>query len=133
MIGTIFSNSPSIQVTGGTNSTYVNGYSGAQGVGNMRYNTSTQKTEVFDGTNWIQLNMGSVSVGLSGEAESLLSWARQKRNQELERERLAETNPAIKDLLEQIKTKEDQIKMITTLLKSSGIEAEEQIKPSMIP
>ena len=130
MIGTIFSNSPSIQVTGGTSSTYVNGYSGAQGVGNMRYNTSTQKTEVFDGTNWIQLNMGSVSVGLSGEAESLLQWAREKRNQELERERLAETNPAIKDLLEQIKTKEDQIEMVMTLLKSPG---HDEIKPSMIP
>ena len=133
MIGTIYSGSASILVSGGTTGTYINGSNGAQGVGNMRYNTSTQKTEVFDGTNWIQLNMGSVSVGLSNDAESLLQWARKKRNEEIEREQLAESNPAIKDLLEQIKTKEDQIKMITILLKNSSIEAEQQIKPSMIP
>ena len=44
----------------------------------------------------------------------------------------AEKNPAIKDLVEQIKQKEDQIKMVTTLLKSSGNEGLE-IKPSMVP
>jgi hypothetical protein len=132
MIGNIFSSSSSVVVSGAPGSTYVNGYSGAQGVGNMRYNTTSQRTEVFDGTTWIQLNMGSMSIGLSPEVESLLNWARQKRNEEIEREQLAEKNPAIKDLVEQIKQKEDQIKMVTTLLKSSGNEGE-QYKPSMVP
>lgn len=125
MIGNVFSGSGSIVVSGGPASTYVNGYSGAQGVGNMRYNTSMQKTEVFDGSNWIQLNTGSVSISLSPEVESLLNWARKKRNEELEREQLAETNPAIKDLLSQIKTKEEQIQMVMTLLKSPGNEPQE--------
>ena len=129
MIDTVYSSSTSITVTGGTTSTYVNGYGGAQGVGNMRYNTSSQKTEVFDGTNWIQLNMGSVSIGLSGEAESLLNWARVKRNEEVELARLAEENPTIKDLVEQVKQKQDQIKMVQTLLNSPG----NDIKPSMVP
>lgn len=120
MIGSIYSGSASIQVSGGSSSTYINGFSGAQGVGNMRYNTSSQKTEVFDGTNWITLNMSTASVSLSGEVESLLEWARQKRNEELELTRLSETNPTIKDLVNQIKQKQDQIKMVQNLIKKEN-------------
>lgn len=133
MIGNIYSTSPSLQVTGGTVSNYINGYSGAQCVGNMRYNTTSQKTEVFDGNNWISLNMGTVNIGLSDEVESLLDWARKKRNEESELERLAETNPTIKDLVDQIKQKKDQIKMVQTLLNSPGNDAGKVIKPSMVP
>lgn len=130
MIGSIHSNSPSVQVVGGTTSTYINGYSQAQGVGNMRYNTSSQKTEVFDGANWITLNLGSVSVGLSQEVETLLDWARKKRAEEWEFEELAKTNPAIQDLLEQINLKKEQIKMVKTLIQSPG---HNEIKPSLVP
>jgi len=114
-------------VTGNITSTYVNGYSGLQGVGNMRYNTSNQNTEVFDGTNWIILNMAIPSIGLTTEAESLLDWARQKHLEELELENLAQTNPTIKDLVEQVKIKQDQIKMVQTLLKSPGNEPVEMM------
>lgn len=118
------------QVTGGSSSTYVNNYSGAQGVGNMRYNTSNQNMEVFDGNNWMTLNMGYTSVGLTPDAESLLDWARKKRDEELERERLAQSNPAIKDLMKQISDKEEQIKMVMTLIKSPGHESEERVQSS---
>jgi hypothetical protein len=130
MISNIHTTSPYITVSGGTSNTYVNGYSGAQGVGNMRYSTSMQKIEVFDGNNWIQLNMGIQGIGLTGEAESLLNWAAKKRNEELEIESLAKDNPAIKDLVDQIKEKQHQVKMIKTLIESPGYDA---IKPSMVP
>jgi len=130
MISNIHTTSPYITVSGGVSSTYVNGYSGAQGVGNMRYNTSMQKIEVFDGNNWIQLNMGIQGIGLTSEAESLLNWAAKKRNEELEIESLAKDNPAIKDLVDQIKEKQHQVKMIKTLIESPGYDA---IKPSMVP
>ena len=42
------------------------------------------KTEVFDGNSWVSLNMSVASVGLSGEAEALLDWARKKRDEEME-------------------------------------------------
>lgn len=100
---------------GGT--TYINGYSGLQGVGNMRYNTNSQKTEVFDGNNWITLNTTIASVGLTGEAVSLLDWVNQKRNEELELEQLAKDNVTIKDLLNQIKEKQHQVKMVATLIR----------------
>ena len=127
MIGNIHSNSPYITVSGGMSNTYINGYSGAQGVGNMRYNTTMQKIEIFDGSNWIQLNMGSTGISLSGEADSLLNWARQRRNEELELESLAERSPAIKDLMDQIKEKQHQIKMVKTLIDSPGNEPVEMM------
>ena len=97
--------------------TYINGSVGAQGVGNMRYNTSSQKLEVFDGVTWIMLNTTTPTVGLSGEAESLLDWARKKREEEEELERLANENVAIQDLLNQIDEKKHQIKMVQSLIK----------------
>lgn len=125
MIGNIVSSSPYLIVSGGTTSTYVNGYSGAQGVGNMRYNTTTQRTEVCDGNNWIQLNMGSVNISLDPAAVSAIQWAQKKMAEDYELERLAESNTAIKDLVNQIKEKEQQIKMVQTLLKSPGNEPQE--------
>jgi len=42
MIKNIHASGRYIQVTGGDASTYVNNYSGSQGVGNLRYNTSNR-------------------------------------------------------------------------------------------
>jgi hypothetical protein len=120
MIKGIMSGGRYMSVSGSASSTHISSYSGAQGVGNMRYNTSTQNIEVYDGTTWINMNIGYPTVALTGEAESLLDWAKQKRAEEAERDQLAQSNPAIKDLLNQIKEKEDQIKMVMTLLKSPG-------------
>ena len=72
--------------------------------------------QAFDGASWIVMNTSYATVGLTGEAESLLDWAREKRNEEMKRDLLAATNPTIKDLLEQIKEKEDQIKMVMNLI-----------------
>ena len=72
--------------------------------------------QVFDGASWIVMNSSYATVGLTGEAESLLDWARKKRDEEMERDLLAATNPTIKDLLEQIKEKEDQIQMVMNLI-----------------
>ena len=73
--------------------------------------------QVFDGNSWIVMNTSYATVGLSPDAESLLDWARKKRDEEMERDLLAVTNPTIKDLLEQIKEKEDQIQMVMNLIK----------------
>ena len=116
-----------MQITNTSASTYINGSSGLQGVGNMRYNTSNQSTEVFDGNNWITLNMAIPAIGLSYEAELLLDWARQKRDEELTLNKMAQEIPAIKDLVGQIKEKQEQIKMVQTLLKSPGNNAEHEL------
>ena len=120
MIKNITCSGKYLYVSGGSNSTYVNNFSGAQGIGNLRFNTANQNLEVYDGNNWITLNMAYPIIGLSSEAESILDWAQRKRNEEIERERLAHNNPVVKDLLNQIKEKEEQVKMVVTLMKSHG-------------
>lgn len=102
MIKTIMQAGRYMQVSGGSSSTYVNGYGGAQGVGNMRYNTTTQNMEVFDGTSWITLNMGVSSVGLTIEAETLLDWARTKRDEEFKLKELMEKHPGLKEAYERL-------------------------------
>lgn len=104
-----------VQVTGGSASTYVNGYSGLQGVGNMRYNTSNQNMEVFDGSSWITLNMGYAQVGLNNEAESLLDWARKKRDEELAWESLAKDNQAVKIALDNLEKARQQLDITAKL------------------
>lgn len=107
-----------LQVSGGSGSTYVNNFSGAQGVGNMRYNTTNQNIEVYDGNNWVQMQSGYATVAMTPEAESLLDWAREKRNEELALKAEAEKNPAIKDLLEQRRDIDSKIQMVKTLTQS---------------
>ena len=117
MINGLYSTSPFITVAGGTpQKTYI-GHGNGPGVGNLRYNPNSNNMEVFDGSSWIPIYSNTATVDLSGEANMLLEWARKKRNEELELERLAQTNSAIKDLVEQIRQKEEQIKIVQTLIK----------------
>jgi hypothetical protein len=102
-------------VSNGNASTYVNSYSGQQGVGNMRFNTSTQNMEVFDGSNWVMLNMSYASVGLTPDAESLLDWAKEKRNEELAWESLAKDNQAVKIALENLNKARQQLDVTAKL------------------
>jgi hypothetical protein len=106
-----------LTVTGGSNSTYVNNFSGAQGVGNMRYNTSSQNIEIYDGNNWVPMQSGYATVTMTPEAESLLDWAKQKRMEEDMNKALAASNPTIADLLEQKKKIDEQLNIVKTLIK----------------
>ena len=117
MIKSIHANSPYINVSGGNpGSTYIAHGSGP-GVGNMRYNPNSQNIEVFDGSLWVILQTMGAYISLDGQAISILKWAEKKMLEEAERNKLAETNPAIKDLMNQIEQKEEQIKVVQTLLK----------------
>lgn len=100
---------------GETASTYVNNYSGLQGVGNMRFNTVAQAIEVYDGNNWIQLGMSVATVGLNREAESLLDWARKKRDEELAWDSLAKDNQAVKIALENLNKAKQQLDVTAKL------------------
>ena len=82
--------------------TYINNTYGLQGVGNVRYNTTNQAFEVFDGTMWMQLSMAHAQIGLTQEAESILDWARHKRAEEERIMQLADEHPGIKDLQQKL-------------------------------
>lgn len=99
-------------------------------IGMLSYDNNSQSMKVFNGTDWMTIGGGSATVNLNPNAISILKWAEQKMQEEKELKELADKNPAINDLLKQIKEKEEQIKMIQTLLESPG---DNGIKPSMVP
>jgi len=90
--------------------------SGYMGVGDLRFNSNSQNVEVYDGQLWRELNTSHASIGLTPEAESLLDWAREKRNQEMQIEALSKSNPTIADLVEQKKNLDHKIKMVRNLI-----------------
>ena len=91
-----------MMVIGGSSGTYVNSYSGSQGVGNLRFNTSNQNLEVYDGTNWIYMNTPDATVGLNDEAESLLDWARERRNEEQAFKERMKRHPGLQEAYERL-------------------------------
>jgi len=120
MISGILSNSSKyLTISNGNNKPYVSkSYtsSNAGKQGDIMYDLDNQSIKVFDGSMWQTLVGGFATVQLTDEATILLDWAKKKRDEELELETMANENHAIKDLVNQIKSKQDQIKMIQTLI-----------------
>ena len=86
-------------------------------IGAMSYDQNSQSMKVYDGNVWQTIGGGSATVNLNPNAISILKWAEQKMNEERELKALAEKHPSIKDLVNQIKEKEEQLKVVQTLLK----------------
>ena len=86
-------------------------------IGAMSYDHNSQSMKVYDGNGWQTIGGGSATVNLTPNAISILKWAEKKMLEEAERNKLAETSPAIKDLMNQIKEKEEQIHIVQTLIK----------------
>lgn len=87
-------------------------------VGSVRFNTSLQWLEVYDGSSWVAINSANATVSLTHEAESLLDWAKKKKADEEQLLAMAKDNPAIQDLLEQKKKLEEQIEVVKILTKT---------------
>ena len=116
MIKNITASGRYVQVSGGiAGASGISGYSGLQGVGNMRYNTSTQNMEVFDGHSWMQISMAMPSIGLTGEAELLLDWARKKRDEELAWQSLANDCEAVRIALTNLEQAKRQLDITAKL------------------
>jgi len=107
-----------ITVTGGSpGSNYINNYSGAQGVGNLRFNTTNQNLEIWDGSSWTALNVSYATVELNHEATDLLDWVKAKRIEEQEIRELAKKSKAVQNALDAVKKAEEELKLISILTK----------------
>ncbi len=104
---------------------YINMSSSQPMIGAVSYDPSSQGMKVYDGSSWMTIGGGVANIQLTPNAISILKWVEKKMLEEAERNKLAETNPAIKDLVNQIKDKEEQLKMVMTLIKSPGNEPQE--------
>ena len=105
-----------IQVIGGSASTYVTAQGSSQGVGNLRFNTSQQRLEVYDGMTWLELNTPHASVGLNGAAEEAIDWVQQQMAEEKRLEGLAKKHPAVADALAAVGQAKEQVKIVVALV-----------------
>lgn len=120
MIKSIISNGRYVQVTGGQSpSPYIS--QGSQSAGMMRYNTSNQNVEVYDGNGWQQIDGGYVQIGLNGEAESLLDWARQERDRQSKRDQMIKDNPALQKAWEAVKKAEDNFDILSKFVENDNV------------
>jgi hypothetical protein len=78
----------------------------------MRYHN--QQVQVYDGSSWLATG-SSANVGLSGEAEEIMTWAREKMQAEREARAMAEQYPAVADALNAVWESEQQLKTIVAL------------------
>jgi hypothetical protein len=69
---------------------------GAQSAGMVRYNPNSQNLEIYDGVAWVTYAQSYSSIGLTYEAESLLDWAKEKREEELKMQAMMKKFPALK-------------------------------------
>jgi hypothetical protein len=94
----------------------MNNFSGAQGLGNMQFNTTTQRIEVWDGQMWQPLLMTDVSVSLTQDAQDAIAWADQKRQEEMKIKALAEQYPAVADQLAAVREAEEKLQVVAALV-----------------
>ena len=116
MIKSVIGNSPYLMVATNNTSNFMNNYSGAQGLGNIRFNTTIQSLEVYDGTMWHPIQMGTVSLSLTPDAVAAIAWASQQRHDEMKIKELAEEHPAVADQLAAVREAEEKLRMVTALV-----------------
>jgi len=110
-----------IQVNGGNYNTWPTFYNTAQSTGNtaigqVRYNGSSQNLEVYDGNSWLIMSSAYPTIELSGDVQSVLSWARMKMAEESRIKELAAKHPAVADALEAVAKAEEQVKIVAALV-----------------
>ena len=103
-----------IQVSGGTTSNpYIS--PGASGAGMVRWNSNMSGLEINDGNSWQHLHVAHPTVSLTADAESLLDWARTKRDEEYRIAELAAKHSTVADALAAVQLAQDQLKVVTLL------------------
>lgn len=97
---------------------YINSNSANPMQGMLRINGSS--LQVFDGSTWMSVSMAYPSVSLSGSAEFALTWVQQRMAEEVEYRKLAETNEAVKNAMDELRIAEEKLKVIATLAKDNN-------------
>ena len=116
MINSIMSMGKHMIVGGGNSaSNYINNGSGMMGVGDLRFNTSTQQIEFYNGQTWQIFTMAQATVGLTGQAEAAIDWAHKKMQEEAEARAMAEEYPAVADAMGAVREAEQQLKTVVAL------------------
>ena len=90
--------------------------SNGQTAGQVRYNTSTQCMEVYDGSSWINVSQ-RVSIGLSYGAEEAIRWAHERMTMEATAREMAEKHKSVAAALENLNKAQKQLDVTIILSK----------------
>ena len=71
----------------------------AKDSGTVRYNPQRHSMQTYNGIEWVDIAQ-SVSIGLSQDAEDIMSWAKTKMEQEANLKDALERHPGLKDAYE---------------------------------
>jgi hypothetical protein len=108
MIREIISSGPFLSVNGGGNYTpYINMSNPSAGM--TRWNGNTNNLEVYDGSTWMTINSNTATLGLTNDANSAITWALRKMEEEAKLEKLAKEHPAINLALDNLKKAKMQL------------------------
>jgi hypothetical protein len=116
MIKNVYGSGPYLTTLNNGATNYMNNFSGAQGLGNMQFNTTNQRIEVWDGQMWQPILMSDVSLMLTSDAVEAIAWADQKRQEEMKIKALAEQHPAVADQLAAVREAEEKLRMVAALV-----------------
>ncbi len=103
--------------TGGSTMPHIN--MNAPSSGMMRWNGNSNCIEVFDGSMnlWQQMHGKTADIQLGSDIVVTVEWAKKKMAEELEWEKLAKTNDAVKIALENMKKAKQQLDITAKLVK----------------
>ena len=108
------SGSKYIQVSGGMHTNpYIS--PGASGAGMVRWSASMNCLEINDGNSWQQLHSAHPMIALTSDAETLLDWARTKRDEEWRIAALADKHPTVADALAAIQLAREKLQVVIAL------------------
>ena len=108
------SGSKYIQVSGGMNTNpYIS--PGASGAGMVRWSASMNCLEINDGNSWQQLHSSHPMIALSSDAETLLDWARAKRDEEWRIAAKAAEHPTVADALAAMQLAREKLQVVIAL------------------
>ena len=97
--------------------THLNINTGALSSGSLRFNSTNQQLEVYDGYNWISMHNNDAFIDLSTTAKDTLDWARKQMEEEQRLMKRAATDPTMKSLLDELNSVKEKIKMVEILTK----------------
>jgi hypothetical protein len=111
---------PGLDVQGGNTSVpYINQNNSNPMQGMLRIWGSDM--QVFDGNNWMTLSTSYATVNLNGEVQTIIQWAREERNKQLERTQIVKKNPALQKALESIERAEANFDILAKFVEHDNV------------
>lgn len=109
---------PGLQVSGNSSSyPYIS--PGAQSAGMVRYNTSSQCLEVYDGLSWLLMSSSYPTVEFDSQTRQVIEWAHTKMQEEQRLLDLAKEHPTVADALATRQRADEAVKIAATLCNKS--------------